>query len=88
MIVDLEQMRVVVDQMTPDLRNDMPKDATDYGNRMFGMFLNGMAQFLENDETPWDDIAASRDLRLRLATALRMDGVRMYYGLAEGEGNE
>lgn len=83
MIADLRAMREIIDQMTPDLRNDMPKTATEYGNRLFAMFLGGIASFLENDEVPWQGLADDEMARKLLAVGLRQDGVRIYHGMPD-----
>lgn len=83
MIADLAAVRHMIDQVTPELRADMPTTATDFGNRMFAMFLGGMANLLDNDELPWQQLADEPTSRKLLAAGLRQDGQRVYAGLGD-----
>lgn len=83
MIANLAAVRHMIDQVTPDLRADMPTTATEFGQRMFAMFLGGMAALLDNDELPWQSLADEPETRKMLAQALRMDGQRVYAGMTD-----
>jgi hypothetical protein len=78
---DIEGVRAAIDQMTPDLRTDMPTTATEYGNRLFGIYMCGIANFLMDDDMPWADFAEHPGARHAMAQAMRLDGMRVYHGL-------
>lgn len=80
-MIDAEAIRRQIDQMTPDLRETLPKSATEYGNMLMGMYLMGVANMLQNDEMPWAELAADPFTRKMLGGSLGFDAMQVAKGI-------
>lgn len=80
-MIDVEAIRRQIDQLTPDLRETMPKSATEYGNMLMSMYLMGVATTLQNDEMPWAELAADPFTRRMLAGSIGFEAVKLSQGI-------
>lgn len=76
-VFELDTIRRYIDQLSPDLRDRMPKSATEYGNNLMAMFMFGAANILASDEIPWDELGASPEVRKMFASAMQWDAAQL-----------